>query len=168
MIKATKLWMQTTKSKCFTAWVIFSQIKKQENQIKEQHKNRVKKMNEFLNIAKQRLKEKQTQEEELKMNRLTSLIDQDKILSEKLSVISDNNKSSTKNNEIQKPISMSSSSPSLENKPLEIETPSTVKSSSLAIPNKNSTKKTTKTISSIKKFKSTKPKITKADKKFCE
>lgn len=125
-------------------------------------------MNEFLNIAKQRLKEKQTQEEELKMNRLTSLIDQDKILSEKLSVISDNNKSSTKNNEIQKPISMSSSSPSLENKPLEIETPSTVKSSSLAIPNKNSTKKTTKTISSIKKFKSTKPKITKADKKFCE
>jgi len=26
MIKATKFWMQTTKSKCFAAWTIYSQI----------------------------------------------------------------------------------------------------------------------------------------------
>jgi len=27
LIKAIKFWMQTTKSKCFVAWTIFSQVK---------------------------------------------------------------------------------------------------------------------------------------------
>jgi hypothetical protein len=183
-IKATKFWMQTTKSKYFAAWTIFSQIIKQENQIKEQHKTRVKKMNEFLNRAKQRLTQKDCKEEgELKMNSFNSIVNQDKNLSKKLSQKNNENGNFTlneKNKEIKR--ELSSSSFSKDSKSIEAEsTPTTIiedtLSSTNTISNTNNNKKivtpTTKssstiTSSSIRKLKLTKPKITKADKKFCE
>ncbi|OUM63798.1 hypothetical protein PIROE2DRAFT_9600, partial [Piromyces sp. E2] len=172
MIKATKFWMQTTKSKCFAAWTIFSQIKKQENQIKEQHKHRLKKMNEFLSIAKQRLQEKQSQEEELKMNRLTEVINQDKDISKKLSKFSkeistsETTKKVHLQTELSTPLSRSSSTPPQSNSPI---TPS---STTLNNNHKKSSTSNTSLLrtptSSMRKFKSTKPRISKADKKFCE
>jgi len=159
-------------------------MKEQENQIKEQHKTRVKKMNEFLNRAKQRLTQKDCKEEgELKMNSFNSIVNQDKNLSKKLSQKNNENGNFTlneKNKEIKK--ELSSSSFSKDSKSIEAEsTPTTITEDTLSstntISNTNNNKKivtpTTKssstiTSSSIRKLKLTKPKITKADKKFCE
>ncbi|ORX51855.1 hypothetical protein BCR36DRAFT_325390 [Piromyces finnis] len=164
MIKATKFWMQNTKSKCFAAWTIFSQIKKQENQIKEQHKHRVQKMNEFLSIAKQRLQEKQNQEEELKINHLTKIINQDKDMSEKLSKIT---KEITASN-INKLSLMESPTISSSSNTLKISNKTNIPTTTV---NKNksiSNVKKSRTTSSMRNFKATKPRITKADIKFCE
>jgi len=111
-------------------------------------------MNEFLNIAKQRLQEKQSQEEELKMSRLTSIIDQDKNLTKKITKLSQENQSLVEK---------------MNNKSNENSTVTLEKSSHPRV--STSVKTATKplpTTSSMRKFKSTKPRITKADKKFCE
>ena len=122
----------------------------QENQIKEQHKNRIKKMNEFLNIAKQRLQEKQSQEEELKMSQLTLIIDHDKTLTKTISKLSQE-KQSNKNNDNKLSATTTENS-------VQPETSIQTKSATKPLP----------TTSSMRKFKSTKPRISKADKKFYE
>ncbi|KAG4104145.1 hypothetical protein H8356DRAFT_1640010 [Neocallimastix lanati (nom. inval.)] len=198
LIKAIKFWMQTTKSKCFVAWTIFSQVKKQEDQIKEQHKTRVKKMNEFLNREKKRLVEKQNQENELKMSQLIEIMNQEKDLSLNLLQTSNKNKSSfstslnkkekenEKKNEVLSSLSLSSSplkdkpseetatissTKSIEEATLTSLTKSISNEEALIKPTSNikyNKKKNSLLTSSIRNFKSTKPRITKADKKFCE
>ena len=109
-------------------------------------------MNEFLSIAKQRLQEKQSQEEELKMSRLTLIIDQDKNLTEKITKLSQEKQSLVENMTSNKNSAVTLEKPSQPR----INTP--VKTATKPLP----------TTSSMRKFKSTKPRITKADKKFCE
>ncbi|ORX81200.1 hypothetical protein BCR32DRAFT_245072 [Anaeromyces robustus] len=118
-------------------------------------------MNEFLTEVKQRLKEKQDQEEELKMKQLTTIIEKDNNMSKKLSKLSNINKSLITENENESKIKSTSSS---ELTPTNIsDNPNLVTS----IKNKKTIMNSSNS-TSIRKFKSTKPKITKADKKFCE
>jgi len=137
----------------------------QENKIKEQHKNRIKKMNEFLNIAKQRLQEKQSQEEELKMNHLTEVINQDKNIGERLLKIS--KEFSTPEVKEDESFQMLSTTSRSSTPPSNVPNKPNKKSSTILKDNKKKTTLNTST-SSMRKFKSTKPRITKADKKFCE